>query len=119
MQLANEEANDIAVKLFNSIQIFNGITSTGGFEVPDDPGSSGSHSTLLLTVCRICSACAKRPWALSRERRALRRVLHAAHQADDRRSGPERSPQRAELALLVVGVLCERANLQGLRVSLC
>jgi hypothetical protein len=38
LQLANEEANDIAVKMFNSIQIFNGITTSGGFEVPDDPG---------------------------------------------------------------------------------
>lgn len=38
IQLNNEEANDIAVKLFNSIQIFNGIMTVGGFEVPEDTG---------------------------------------------------------------------------------
>ena len=33
-----EDADDIATKLFTSIQIFNGIATTGGYEVPDDSG---------------------------------------------------------------------------------
>lgn len=50
MQLNNEEANDIAVKLFNSIQIHNGVMSSGGFEVPDD-------STLVLLVQNVLGRC--------------------------------------------------------------
>jgi len=49
-QLNNEEANDIAVKLFNSIQIFNGIMSAGGFEVPDDTG-------FILLVQNVLGRC--------------------------------------------------------------
>ena len=38
-QLNSEDGDDIAVKLFNSIQIHAGLMSQGGFEVPDDAGS--------------------------------------------------------------------------------
>jgi hypothetical protein len=52
-QLGSEDGDDIANKLFNSLLIFAGLLTAGGFEVPDDQG-------FVLLVQNVLGRCLER-----------------------------------------------------------
>jgi hypothetical protein len=69
-QLNSEDGDDIAVKLFNSLLIFAGLLTTGGFEVPDDAG-------FVLLVQNVLGRC------LEREELAAELFLQLIRQTTD------------------------------------